>query len=93
MAVELKNRIALDLKVNVPVVNFLQGFSVEQGVTLVLDRLAAEDVNPAAPLSPAVAEPLPQRHEARLLAHLEELSDEQVDLLLTDFLGEKTAGE
>ena len=33
MAVELKNRIALDLKVNVPVVKFLQGFSVDQAVT------------------------------------------------------------
>ena len=42
MAVELKNRIAVDLRVNVPMVKFLQGFSVDQAATQVLDQLTAE---------------------------------------------------
>jgi myxalamid-type polyketide synthase MxaE and MxaD len=88
MAVELKNRIALDLKVNVPVVKFLQGFSVEQAVTQVLEQLAAEAADPIMPLAPAVA-PLDGRRDAeRLLASLDQLSDEQVSSLLDDMLAE-----
>jgi NAD(P)-dependent dehydrogenase (short-subunit alcohol dehydrogenase family)/acyl carrier protein len=93
MAVELKNRIAVDLKVNVPVVKFLQGFSVDQAVTQVLDQLAAEAANPTTPLAPAVAPPGEQRNAERLLANLDRLSDEQVGSLLTDMLGEEKVGE
>ena len=93
MAVELKNRIAVDLKVNVPVVKFLQGFSVDQAVTQVLDQLAAEAANPTTPLAPAVAQPREQRNAERLLASLDQLSDEKVDSLLTDMLGEEKVGE
>ena len=93
MAVELKNRIAVDLKVNVPVVKFLQGFSVDQAVTPVLDQLAAEVANPMTPLSSAAAQPGEQRNAERLLANLDQLSDEQVGSLLTDMLGEEKVGE
>ena len=92
MAVELKNRIAVDLKVNVPVVKFLQGFSVDQAVTQVLDQLAAEVANPTTPLAPAVAQPGEQRNAERLLANLDQLSDEQVGSLLTDMLDEEKDG-
>jgi acyl carrier protein len=88
MAVELKNRIAVDLKVNVPVVKFLEGFSVDQAVTQVLDQLAAETANPVAPLAPVIALAGEQRNAERLLANLDQLSDEQVGSLLTDMLGE-----
>jgi myxalamid-type polyketide synthase MxaD len=93
MAVELKNRIAIDLKVNVPVVKFLQGFSVDQAVTQVLDQLAAEAANPTTPLVPAVAPPGEQHNAERLLADLDQLSDEQVGSMLTDMLGEEKVGE
>jgi len=92
MAVELKNRIAVDLKVNVPVVNFLQGLSVDQAVTQVLDRLAAEIANPTTPLAQAGArqkEHLDPRSAERLLASLDQLSDEKVDSLLTDMLADQ----
>jgi acyl carrier protein len=92
MAVELKNRIAVDLKVNVPVVKFLQGFSVDQAVTQVLDQLAAEAANPTTPLAPAMAQPGGQRNAEQLLANLDQLSDEQVGSLLTDMLGEEKDG-
>jgi myxalamid-type polyketide synthase MxaE and MxaD len=93
MAVELKNRIAVDLKVNVPVVKFLQGFSVDEAVTQVLDQLAADAANPTPPPAPAVAQPVEQRNAERLLANLDQLSDEQVGSLLTDMLGEEKVGE
>jgi myxalamid-type polyketide synthase MxaE and MxaD len=92
MAVELKNRIAVDLKVNVPVVKFLQGFSVDQAVTQVLDQLAAGAANPTTPLAPAVAQPEEQRNAERLLANLDQLSDEKVDSLLTDMLADEKDG-
>ena len=92
MAVELKNRIAVDLKVNVPVVKFLQGFSVDQAVTQVLDQLAAEVANPTTPLAPAVTpmeEHMDQEHAEELLEKLDQLSDEKVDSLLTDMLADE----
>jgi acyl carrier protein len=89
MAVELKNRIAVDLKVNVPVAKFLQGFSVDQAVTQVLDQLAGEDANPTTPLSPAVVQPEGRQNAERLLANLDQLSDEQVGSLLADMLGQE----
>jgi len=96
MAVELKNRIAVDLKVNVPVVKFLQGFSVDQAVTQVLDQLAAEVANPTTPLAPAVPqqkEHIDQGNAEQLLANLDQLSDEKVDSLLTDMLADEKVSE
>ena len=86
MAVELKNRIAVDLGVKVPVVKFLQGFSVAEAVTQVLDQLTAEAANPTTPLAPKVVSPGEWRNAERLLANLDQLSDEQVGSLLTDML-------
>jgi myxalamid-type polyketide synthase MxaE and MxaD len=92
MAVELKNRIAVDLGVNVPVVKFLQGFSVDQAVAQVLDQVAAEVANPTPPLAPAVTpqgEIMDQRDAEQLLENLDQLSDEKVDSLLTDMLADE----
>ena len=92
MAVELKNRIAVDLGVNVPVVKFLQGFSVDQATTQLLDQLAAEVANPTTPLAPAVTqqgENMDQRKAEQLLENLDQLSDEKVDSLLTDMLADE----
>jgi acyl carrier protein len=96
MAVELKNRIAVDLEVNVPVVKFLQGFSVDQAVTEVLDQLAAEVANPTTPLSPPVRQQkglIDQGNAEQLLANLDQLSDEKVDSLLIDLLADEKVRE
>src|SRR5208283_2064684 len=55
MAVELKNRIAVDLGVNVPMVRFLEGPSVAQAAAQVLDQLTAEVSASSAPPAPTVA--------------------------------------
>jgi len=97
MAVELKNRIAVDLGVNVPMVKFLQGPSVAQAATQILDQLTAE-------LSASSARPAPtaaQRQEeysngdtnGDLLAKLDQLSDEEVDSLLADMLDKAEISE
>jgi myxalamid-type polyketide synthase MxaE and MxaD len=97
MAVELKNRIAVDLGVNMPMVKFLQGPSVEQAAVQLLDQLTAEVSNG----SPAPAPVTTQRHDEQqngninehLLAKLEQLSDEEVNSLLTDMLAKEEVGE
>jgi len=88
MAVELKNRIALDLGVNVPVAKFLQGFSVDEAITQVLAQLAADAADPTTPLVPAAARTGDQRNAERLLANLDQLSDEQVGAMLADMVRE-----
>jgi myxalamid-type polyketide synthase MxaD len=96
MAVELKNRIAVDLGVNVPVVKFLQGFSVDQAVTQIFDQLAAEVANPTTPLDPAVTqqkEHVDEGNAEQLLANLDQLSDEKVDSLLTNMLADERVRE
>ena len=92
MAVELKNRIALDLKVNIPLVKFLQDFSVDQAVTQVLEQLGTEAAKPTAPLAPADAGLGEQQDAERLLASLDQLTDEQVSSLLADILDEHKDG-
>ena len=83
MAVELKNRIAVDLGVNVPIVKFLQGFSVAEAATQILAQLTAEAAVPSMPV--ASIDPL--------LEDLDALSDEQVHSLLTDMLAVEEANE
>jgi len=69
----------------VPMVKFLQGFSVAQAATQLLDQLAAEadspaDVKPIANIrdNDAINEDL--------LAAIDELSEEQVDSMLAEML-------
>ncbi len=95
MAVELKNRIAIDLGVNVPIVKFLQGPSVEQAATQILDQLTAEVAE--APAALAVMQSDGERQNGHvnehLLENLDRLSDEEVDSLLTDMLSKEEGRE
>jgi acyl transferase domain-containing protein/acyl carrier protein len=89
MAVELKNRISTELGVNVPMVKFLQGFSVAQAAALLLDQLTAEAGNPP-DIRPLARTHEPQREndaaDEDLLANIDGLSDEQVNSMLADML-------
>ena len=89
MAVELKNRISTDLGVNVPMVKFLQGFSVAQAATQLLDQLTTRS-DDASDLQPSALMPKPQLDsdvtDEDLLSSLDQLSDEQVNSMLSDML-------
>jgi acyl transferase domain-containing protein/acyl carrier protein len=85
MAVELKNRIAADLGVNVPMVKFLQGFSVAQAATLLLDQLTSEADNPSA-IRPMARTRESSAADEDLLANIDGLSDEQVNSRLAEML-------
>ena len=96
MAVELKNRISSDLGINVPMVKFLQGFSVAQAATQLLDQL-----NEKVPLPTDLCPPKLTRRDTdenndineELLANIDKLSDEQVNSLLTEIMTKDVATE
>ena len=85
MAVELKNRIATDLGVNIPMVTFLSGPSVEQAATQLLRLLTTE--------APAASVPVASRHRRQSPADVDQYSDEEVNAMLTDLLAKEGAGE
>ncbi len=86
MAIELKNRIERELQVRIPIVTFLQGPSITQFASQVLEQIAAPPV--AEPVLAAVAadkgrEAVDAQH---LLSQLNQLSDTEVDKLLAQML-------
>ena len=84
MAVELKNRIATDLGVNIPMVTFLSGPSVEQAATQLLHLLKAE--------APAASVPVASRHRRPAPPQdVDQYSDEEVNSMLTDLLAKEGA--
>jgi len=85
MAVELKNRISADLGVNVPMVKFLQGFSVAQAAMQLLDQLTAEVEGQSEPRPVARARGDSGADED-VLAGIDKLSEEQVNSMLADLL-------
>jgi acyl carrier protein len=97
MAVELKNRIAVDLGVNVPMVTFLSGPSVEEAAAQLLHLLTSGTSTSSVPL----ASPNTHRHgeqknggiDEHLLENLDQLSDDEVNSLLTDLLAKEEVSE
>jgi acyl transferase domain-containing protein len=87
MALELKNRIEADLTVVVPMVQFLQGPSVIQLAELLLDKVSKVEATPIEGDNAQESQP-PQEDVTQLLASLDQLSEDQVDLLLNNLLAE-----
>jgi myxalamid-type polyketide synthase MxaE and MxaD len=84
MAVELKNWISVDLGVNVPMVKFLSGPSVEQAAAELLHLLT----------SGTSTSSIAQHHkEQNGGVDLDQLSDEEVNSLLSDMLAKEEVGE
>jgi short-subunit dehydrogenase/acyl carrier protein len=72
MAVELRNRVRNHLNIDVPIVTFLEGITIEQLAT----QITKDNKTTATP-SLNLEEP------DELLAHLDQLSDEEVEALLS----------
>ena len=93
MAVELKNRIAIDLGVNLPMVTLLSGPSVEQAVGTLLELLTSDGAAPSeSVLAGARAGSngeMIEMDESALAA----LSDDAVTSLLTELLTKQDAGQ
>ena len=97
MAVELKNRIAADLGVNVPMVTFLSGPSVEQAASQLLNLLTSETSASSVPLASANGHAQGQQGHGSideyLLENLDQYSDEEVNSLLSDLLAKEEVSE
>ncbi|MGA2410902.1 MAG: beta-ketoacyl reductase [Candidatus Binataceae bacterium] len=97
MAVELKNRIAIDLGINVPMVTFLMGPSVEQATSQLLNLFVSETTTSSASFRSLIACSQDEGKKAgageRLLEDLDRFSDEEVNSLLADLLAEEEVGE
>jgi acyl carrier protein len=87
MAVELKNRISLDLGINVPMVKFLQGFSIAQAATQLFDQLTDDVAGSSIPTLRLTNDDI----QEELSANVDDLSDEQVNSMLTELLTKDTA--
>jgi myxalamid-type polyketide synthase MxaE and MxaD len=91
MAVEVKNRVELDLGVVIPMVQLLQGPSVTLLANHVLDLFSACSSGSVA--EPALS-PVDELAEVEhLLAQLDQLSDEQVESLLAGIATEKEVAD
>ena len=98
MAIELKNRLELELVVRIPIVTFLQGPSIVQFTAQLLDQLQTKREEVArAPQSqiPTVvnADSLGRQDAAQLLSQLDQLSDQDVDALLNQIQAEDASRE
>jgi acyl transferase domain-containing protein/acyl carrier protein len=86
MAVELKNRIATDLGVNIPMVTFLSGPSVEQAATQLLRLLGEAPAASVPSASQDIVDQAPPQD-------VDQYSDEQVNSMLTELLAKEGARE
>jgi NAD(P)-dependent dehydrogenase (short-subunit alcohol dehydrogenase family)/acyl carrier protein len=94
MALELRNRIETDLKVAVPMTEFLQGRTVTKLTGLLLDKLTEPASTQSTPPQIYAASPdgdeagqnMCEKDSQTVLARLNQLSDEEVDLLLRNEL-------
>ena len=97
MAVELKNRIAVDIGVNVPMVTFLSGPSVEEAAAQLLHLMTSEASTSSASLASAIVHRQGQQENGGIdeppSEAVEHLSDEEVNSLLTDLLANEEIGE
>jgi acyl carrier protein len=100
MAVELRNWIEGELRVNLPIVELMQGPSVSRLAELLVEQLVKGDAPPPKAVAPA-APVLPEanghaetngKQAEQLLGKVDELSDAEVDSLLGEMLAEKEQG-
>ncbi|MEW6234617.1 MAG: type I polyketide synthase [Candidatus Omnitrophota bacterium] len=87
MAVELRNRVRASLSADVPMVEFMEGHSVEE-LAQRIERRLSENKPPIRKSDASTAgkkEILPEEAE-RILANIDDLSDEEVDALLASEL-------
>ena len=91
MAIELKNRIELELNVHIPIVTFLQGPSIQQFASELRAQLSQAastpiqqmpDEQPRQIQKATLDGPVDAQAAEQLLAQLDRLSDEEVDALL-----------
>ena len=84
MAVELKNRIELNLGANLPMAQILNGPSITELAALVSGIMEGNELDGETTVesSPTQAQPLAEENPSTVLQNLDQLSDSDVDRLL-----------
>jgi acyl carrier protein len=93
MAIEMKNRIELDIGVLIPIAWLLQGPSLAQVAERLARRLMAGDDavdRPASASTVAASQPVPLPED--LITRIDQMSDEEVESLLNSMIMEKEGG-
>jgi NAD(P)-dependent dehydrogenase (short-subunit alcohol dehydrogenase family) len=94
MALELKNRIEANLNITIPMVQILQGPSTHQLTSWILNNFTEKETAQSNSLTGSISQgsangdTLDVEDAGAVLASLDQLSDEQVDLLLANLLAE-----
>ncbi len=86
MAIELRNRIERELQVHISIVAFLQGPSIRQFAIQLLEQLPLAMSPSSVEVAPKDDISIDQQRAAQLLTQLDNLSDEEVELLLGTML-------
>jgi len=103
MALELKKCLETELQVDVPMVKFMEGVNVVEITNFLLEQITVSDSTPSASMPTTVSpshketkaapiEPtkeLPSENAGQMLAKLHQLTDEEVETLLSSMLPEK----
>jgi acyl transferase domain-containing protein len=85
MAIEMKNRVEVDLRVIIPMVKLLRGLSIATYATEILEQLSTNTPATPVPVEEVIAQSKFDQAQS-LLANLEQLSDTEVDSLLHSML-------
>ena len=93
MSVELRNRVAEQFEINIPVVKFMDGSNIRDLANLAFGQLESEnhtlkDLSSDQSLHDLEISQLNAQDASALLSHLDELSDEQVEMLLNAHHGD-----
>jgi acyl transferase domain-containing protein/acyl-CoA synthetase (AMP-forming)/AMP-acid ligase II/acyl carrier protein/NAD(P)-dependent dehydrogenase (short-subunit alcohol dehydrogenase family) len=86
MAVEIKNRVEAELQISIPIVVLLQGVSIAQLATFVIERISTTPVAAAAEDQP-MDQQLSEEDAKRLLKDLDQLPESTVTALIETLAG------
>lgn len=93
MALEMKNRMELEIGLAIPIVKFLEGPNITELTTLLLAQLSDSETEPANLLEASKPPYEDEQNPADLLAQLDQLADEDVESLLLAMLSEEEGEE
>jgi len=91
IALELRNRIQVDMGVRVPIVKLLHGPSIAELATYLSELFGAEHSHARPSMPSTQTAPVDPKESARAQAEVEKMSDEEVDVLLNKLMASKTS--
>jgi acyl carrier protein len=91
IALELRNRIQVDMDVRVPIVKLLHGPSIAELAVYLAALVAAEQSDFGSSVLPVPAVAAHTNGSASVVAQVEQMSDQEVDALLNKLIASRTS--